>query len=72
MSKTETAILRLFRSYLARPSEMLFLNSGLAKSHPREFTQALHALIERKFVIKERPRDAYSLTEQGYAASLSA
>jgi RIO-like serine/threonine protein kinase len=72
MSDTEVAILRQFRAYRAKSNEMLFLNSGRAKSHPREFARAVNSLMERKLVVKERPRDAYSLTPRGYAASLSA
>ncbi len=72
MSNAEVAILRQFRVYRARSHEMLFLNSGRAKSNPREFARAVNSLMERKLVVKERPRDAYSLTASGYAASLSA
>jgi hypothetical protein len=32
----------------------------------------LHSLLQRKLVVKERPRDAYSLTPSGYEASLAA
>ena len=72
MTQSETDILRMFRTYGVRPHEMLFLNAGLAKSHPQQFTRAMQSMVERGLVVKERRRDAYSLTTTGYRASLSA
>jgi RIO-like serine/threonine protein kinase len=72
MSEAELAILRLFRTYRARANDMLFLNSTHSQAHTKKFANALHSLLERKLVVKERPRDAYSLTARGYEASLAA
>ena len=71
MNATEVAILRQFRVYKAMPNEMLFLNSGFAKSHPQEFLRAVNSLMKQDLMVEERPRGAYSLPASGYAASLS-
>ena len=72
MTQAETDILRFFRSYGVRSNEMLFFNSGLAKSHPPAFKRAMQSMVQRGFVVQERHRDAYKLTSSGYRASLSA
>ena len=46
---------------------MLFFN-GLAKAHPVRFNTAMISLIQRGFVISEKPKDAFSLTLEGYGA----
>ena len=69
---SEAEILRLFRSYRVRASEMLFFNQGINKTRPVQLTRALESLVERGLVVKERHRDAYSLTTRGYRASLVA
>ena len=71
MNQAETNILRQFRYYSIRPAEMLFFNSQSAKAHPQQFTQAMQSLVNRGMVVRERPRNAYSLTDLGYQASLS-
>jgi hypothetical protein len=71
MNDSEKAVLRLFRTYEMEPYQILCLHGGFAKSHPREFSNAIRSLIERDLMVKERWRDAYSLTAQGYVASLS-
>jgi hypothetical protein len=71
MTATETDILRHFRQYRIGAHEMLFFTAGLAKSHPPKFRSAMASLIEGGYVIEERRRNAYSLTELGYTASLS-
>jgi hypothetical protein len=71
MSKTETEIMRHFRVYRAGVGEMLFFESGLAKSHPPEFFHAMTSLIKMGLVVEERRQGAYSLTPSGYRASLS-
>jgi DNA-binding IclR family transcriptional regulator len=68
---SEAEILRLFRSYRVRASEMLFFNQGVSKARPAHLSRALQSLIERGLVIKERHPDAYSLTPRGYRASLA-
>jgi hypothetical protein len=70
-NEAEAEVLRLFRSYRVGVSEMLFFNHGAGKARPQRFTRAIEALIERGMVIRERHRDAYSLTQTGYNASLS-
>ena len=52
---------------------MVFLIGGVAKSNPRAIVQrAVNSLVKQDLVVPERPpRGAYSLTESGYAASLS-
>lgn len=72
MSASEISILREFRRYQLRASEMLFFNNGQAKTQSRQFTHAMLSLIEKGFVVKERHKNAYSLTSNGYLASLSA
>ena len=72
MSASEITILKEFRRYQMKASEMLFFNSGQAKSHTRQFSHAMHSLIERGLVVQERHKNAYSLTTHGYLASLSA
>ncbi len=71
-NETEVEILRVFRSYQMRPSEMLFLTQCVVKTKPVHFNRAVQSLIDRGMVIQERHRDAYSLTPTGYRASLSA
>ena len=71
MTGSETDILRYFRQYRIGANEMLFFNSGMAKSHPPKFRFAMASLIESGHVVEERRRNAYSLTFRGYSASLS-
>ncbi len=70
MTDSESAVLRLFRDYRMEPNQILCLHAGFAKSHPREFSAAMRSLVEQELLVKERWRDAYSLTPSGYAASL--
>jgi hypothetical protein len=70
MNESETAVLRIFRAYRMEPNQILCLHAGFAKSHPREFSTAVRSLVEQELLVKERWRDAYSLTPSGYAASL--
>lgn len=72
VSDSEAAILTFFRRFNAGPNQMLFFNSGFAKSHSRQFLSAMQSLVDRGYVVKERPREAYSLTSMGYQASLAA
>ena len=71
-NESEAEILRLFRSYRVRASEMLFFNQGVTKARPAHLSRALASLVERGLVVKERHPDAYSLTDLGYRASLVA
>lgn len=72
MTDTELEILRYFRRYHIGVGEMLFFDTGPAKSHPAKFHRAMESLVRVGLVMEERPRGAYSLTARGYRASLSA
>jgi DNA-binding IclR family transcriptional regulator len=67
----ESQIMAQFRNYRVGAGEMLFFESGLAKSHPPEFQRAIKALVEKGWVVAERRSGAYSLTRQGLAAARS-
>jgi hypothetical protein len=71
MSSDECKILAFFRHYDIGPDEMLFFNPGECKVGPTPFRNAMDSLISRGLVIKERPKQAYSLTRRGYHLSLS-
>jgi hypothetical protein len=71
MSNFESQIMQQFRIYRVGAGEMLFFESGLAKSHPPEFQSAMHALVKKGLVVAERRSGAYSLTRRGFAASMS-
>jgi hypothetical protein len=71
MTASETDILRYFRQYRIGTNEMLFFNSGMAKSHPPKFLGAMASLIDSGHVVEERRQNAYSLTSRGYNASLA-
>lgn len=72
MNESETAVLRLFRTYQMGPNQILCLHAGLFKSDRQDFSKAVRSLMERDMLVKEHFRDAYSLTTRGYVASLSA
>lgn len=69
MTATEFAIMGFFRRYKIRPDEMLFFNPADCKMSPGPFNTAMESLMRRGLVIKERPKQAYSLTRNGYAVS---
>jgi hypothetical protein len=71
MSADESIILALFRQYKIGPEEMLFFNTGTCKLAGTPFRNAMQSLMTRGMVIKERPKEAYSLTRQGYRLSLT-
>jgi hypothetical protein len=72
MSASEINILRQFRRFQIRPSQMMFFPSTQGKGSSREFTSAMKSLIKRGMVVPQRHKGAYSLTPSGYQASLSA
>ena len=72
MTKAEKDIMRHFRQYRIGRNEMLFFNTNLANSDSPKFQFAMASLIRSGLVIKERRRNAYSLTFDGFMASLSA
>lgn len=70
MTADECAILVLFRQYKIGPEEMLFFNPGTCKLSGTPFRNAMQSLMTRGLVMKERPKEAYSLTRNGYDISL--
>ncbi|MBI2824428.1 MAG: hypothetical protein HYX69_07060 [Planctomycetia bacterium] len=56
-------VLAIFRRYKVRPDQMLFIHN-LDDRRQSAMTQ----LINDGLVIRERRRNAYSLTAEGYAA----
>lgn len=71
MSADESTIMSLFRQYKIGPDEMLFFNPGTCKLSGTPFRNAMQSLMNRGLVIKERPKEAYSLTRSGYDMSLT-
>lgn len=71
MTASERSIMEFFRRYQAGPDEMLFFNPTDCKMPPAPFRNAMQSLIRRSLVTKERPKQAYSLTRNGYDMSLS-
>jgi hypothetical protein len=71
MTADECTIMALFRQYKIGPEEMLFFNPGTCKLSGTPFRNAMHSLMNRGMVMKERPKEAYSLTRQGYDLSLN-
>jgi len=71
VTKSEVDILRCFRQYDVEPTAMLFFNAGPAKAHSASFHSAMTSLIDGGLVVKERRRDAYSLTEHGHRVAQS-
>lgn len=72
MTHAETAIMRHFRNYRIGTNEMLFFNTASANSNPTRFKSAMASLIRDGLVVEERRKHAYSLTDRGFVASLSA
>ena len=63
MTPAETSILVFFRRYGARPTQMLVSSiRTIAKCLPPLFRNAMESLMRQGFVVKERPKLAYSLT----------
>jgi len=72
MTDAERQIMRYFKQYRIGANEMLFFNANVANSGSSKFTTAMESLIRNGLVIRERRRNAYSLTIDGFAASQSA
>lgn len=72
MTNSEKKIMQYFRQYHVSANEMLFFNTGLTNSSTSTFQLAMASLIRSGLVNRERRRNAYSLTDDGYAASMSA
>ena len=71
MNKNEIDIMRHFRQYHIGVNEMLCFNTKLAKSNASDFQLAISSLIRSGLVVEERRMHAYSLTPEGFVASLS-
>jgi hypothetical protein len=72
MTRSETEIMRYFRRFDVSAGEMLFFDTGPARANPSGFQNAMVSLIRQGLVVRERPKGAYSLTDSGYRASLTA
>lgn len=70
MTTEELRILLFFRRFQVGPEEMLFFTPNDCKVAAKHFIDAMHSLIEKDLVVKERPAQAYSLTKSGYRLSL--
>ena len=63
-SKSEKSVLRRFRQFLMTPGKMLcFFGPDLERHRP-----ALQAMTDRKLLVKEQFKGAYSLTPAGFEA----
>ena len=71
MTKAEQDIMRYFRQYRVGANEMLFFNMGFSNSESPAFSSAMASLISNGLVVQERRRHAYSLTFDGFVASLA-
>ena len=71
MQETEKAIMRHFRQYQIGVNEMLCFDTTMSRSNSSDFQLAMASLIRDGLVIKERHRHAYSLTHEGFTASMS-
>ncbi len=69
MTAAEAAIFAFFRRYQIGPCEMLFFNPCDCKLPEKHFDTAMQSLLRRGLVTKERPKAAYSLTQEGYDKS---
>jgi hypothetical protein len=72
MTEAERKIMRYFRQYRIGANEMLFFHNNVANPASPKFQSAMESLIRNGLVVRERRKNAYSLTENGFAASHSA
>jgi hypothetical protein len=72
MSSAEAEIMRYFRRFGVGAGKMLFFNTSPMRTNPDQFRHAMGSLIRQGLVVQEHRRDAYSLTDLGYRASLAA
>ena len=66
MTRSEQDILAIFRRFRVGPNKMLCLNSFVDD----KFLATMDEMVKNKLVVKDRPKHAYYLTEEGYEASL--
>ena len=64
LTASEQRVLGVFRQFLVGPGEMLCFNSAQLKA----YRLALPKLIDRGFLVRERFKGAYSLTDAGFEA----
>lgn len=64
LSAEERSVLRVFRTYLMTPGQMLCFGS----SDLVTFNDPLAQLTDKGFLVSERNQGGYSLTETGFAA----
>ncbi len=64
MSEAEAAVLKVFRKYLMRPHQMLFLDVNFDV----RANTAVAQLINRGWIIRERHEHAFHLSSAGYKA----
>lgn len=64
MSDDESEVLSIFRSYRVTPNQMLFLNGEVDV----RMRASMLRLIEKGFVVRDKPKHAYYLTKAGYQA----
>jgi hypothetical protein len=72
MTESEAQIMRYFRRFDVGVGQMLFFDTGPARTDAAGFHEAMGSLIRRGLVVQERPQCAYSLTQRGLRAALSA
>jgi hypothetical protein len=72
MTDAERQILRYFKKYRIGANEMLFFNTSVTNTSSSKFNSAMDSLIRNGLVVRERRRNAYSLTDDGFAVSQSA
>ena len=71
MDAVELSILEVFGRYLVGPTEMLFCSAQDCRMADRRFHAAMLRLVQKGLLVKERPRQAYSLTKAGYRLTRS-
>ncbi|REJ67247.1 MAG: hypothetical protein DWQ31_11770 [Planctomycetota bacterium] len=67
LTKSEERVLRVYRKFMMSPGQMLCFNGPDLKRNEN----ALHNLMNKDMLIKERFKGGYSLTQEGYAAMKS-
>ncbi|MBX3426329.1 MAG: hypothetical protein KF688_11670 [Pirellulales bacterium] len=64
LTRAESAVMAVFRTYLVGPGEMLCFHGPLGLQH----AASLQRLIDRQLLIKESFAGGYSLTAAGFEA----
>jgi len=65
MTDAERAILKVFRQYDVSPNQMLCFDGKVIK----RFQSGVRSLIDKGWIAKDRPKDAYYLTPAGHEAT---